>query len=299
MSAALRTVKNKIREICGPDPFSWFETSYLVDWVVVIELVVLARFINAQPVFERDFSSDDPLIQHPHKSEQISSYANNLISGAVPAVLASFIGGFRGSLHEIHHGLLAAIAGSSTSHLITEALKNRIGRLRPDFLSRCQWDASQNACTGDIELILDGRRSFPSGHSSSAFAGMIFITWFLAGKTAALCFNITPRSRFLRSRLGRLVVVLSPLFFSTWVALTRIEDYRHHREDVIVGALIGIFSGTISYLLYWPNPFSASSFSAGTLGRPRLNSDDNGLGGGGGGGGGYRLAPEAPDFEDV
>jgi len=54
---------------------------------------------------------------------------------------------------------------------------------------------------------------------------MIFITWFLAGKTAALCFNITPRGRFLRSRLARLVIVLSPLFFSTWVAITRIEDY--------------------------------------------------------------------------
>ncbi|KAH9967247.1 phosphatidic acid phosphatase type 2/haloperoxidase [Russula dissimulans] len=302
MSAALRTVQNKIRDILGHDAFSWFDASYLIDWVIVIELVVLGRFINTRPVFERDFSSDDPLIQHPYKPEQISSYANDLIAGAVPAVLASLVGGYRGSVHEIHHGLLAEISGSALSQLITDALKNRVGRLRPDFLSRCQWDASQHVCTGDTEVILDGRKSFPSGHASSASAGMIFLTLFLAGKTAALCFNITPRGSFLRSRLGRLGLVLSPLFFSTWVAITRIEDYRHHKEDVIVGTLIGIFSGTICYLLYWPNPFSASSFSTDTLGRPRLNPDNGDLGGGGGGGGGqgYILAPNAPDdFEDV
>ena len=56
---------------------------------------------------------------------------------------------------------------------------------------------------------------------------MSFITLFLAGKTAALCFSTTPPSRgsFLRSRLARLCLVLFPLVFATWVAITRIEDY--------------------------------------------------------------------------
>jgi membrane-associated phospholipid phosphatase len=78
----------------------------------------------------------------------------------------------------------------------------------------------------DVNEILDGRKSFPSGHTSSAFVGMTFITLFLAGKTAALCFSVTPSGgSFLRSRFVRLCLVLSPLFFATWVAITRIEDY--------------------------------------------------------------------------
>ena len=147
---------------------------------------------------------------------------------------------------------------------------------------------------------------------------MTFVSLFLAGKTAALCFSITPScGPLLRSRLVRLCIVLAPFVFSTWVAVTRIEDYvgrspdcpfqrwtdytlekRHHKEDVIVGGLIGIFSGTICYLLYWPNPFTASSFSAETMGCPRLTFV-NGVAIGPRRDGGYRLAPESADYETV
>jgi len=47
--------------------------------------------------------------------------------------------------------------------------------------------------------------------------------------------------------------------FATWVAVSRVEDYRHHKEDVIVGSLIGIGTATVSYLIYWPNPFALRS----------------------------------------
>jgi diacylglycerol diphosphate phosphatase / phosphatidate phosphatase len=115
-----------------------------------------------------------------------------------------------------------------------------LGRLRPDFLDRCQWDPLQHVCTGFVKLfstkssltkhrnvneIFDGRKSFPSGHSSTAFVGMTFTALFLAGKTAGLCFSVSSPVSFLRSRLARLCLVLSPFVFSTWVAITRIEDY--------------------------------------------------------------------------
>jgi len=238
------------------------------------------------------------LITYANRVTRISGYTNGLIAGAVPALLVIFIGGYRNSIHEIHHGLLAAIAGSSLNRVITEALKNRVGRLRPDFLSRCQWDAARHVCTGDVNQIFDGRKSFPSGHSSTAFVGMTFVTLFLAGQTAALCFSTTPSCiSFLRSRFARLCLVLLPLVYAAWVAITRVEDYRHHKEDVIVGSLIGIFSGSICYLLYWPSPFSASNFSAKTMGRPRLAAVNGILDGPRGGD--YRLAHENPDFESV
>src|SRR5258707_2287416 len=97
----------------------------------------------------------------------------------------------------------------------------------------------------------------------------------------------------------------SPVSRITWVdpqtASWRQTDHprkRHHKEDVIVGGVIGIFSGTICYLLYWPNPFSVRSFSIETMGRPRLDLA-NVVAIGSRGGEGYRLAPEGPDFETV
>lgn len=258
---------------------------------------MLSWLIDTWPVFERDFSLNDALIQHPHTSERISSDTNNLIASVMPVALSVVIGGYRSSVLEIHHGLLAACAGKALSHLTTETLKNRVGRLRPDFLARCQWDASLHICTGKIHDIIDGRKSFPSGHSSTAFVGMTFTALFLAGKTGALCFGISPfPGSLLNSRLARLTLVLMPLVFSAWVAITRVEDYRHHKEDVIVGSVIGIISGTICYLLYWPNPFSATSFSADTMGCPRpvansvshrSTNDD------------YNLVPGGADFDTV
>ena len=98
----------------------------------------------------------------------------------------------------------------------------------------------------DISLIRDGRKSFPSGHSSTAFVGMTFVTLFLAGQTAALCFSITPScTPFLRSRFARLCLVLLPLAFSAWVAITRVEDYVSRFSDCLVARLIPFESAII------------------------------------------------------
>lgn len=77
-----------------------------------------------------------------------------------------------------------------------------------------------------IESVLDGRRSFPSGHSSTAFAGMMFLSLWIAGLTGAWCLTQpVPGGSFLRSKLARLTLSLLPLAFATWVAVSRVEDY--------------------------------------------------------------------------
>lgn len=50
-----------------------------------------------------------------------------------------------------------------SQRITVEWIKNRVGRLRPDFWARCLWDAEKEICTGAEWLVKDGRRSFPSG----------------------------------------------------------------------------------------------------------------------------------------
>ncbi|KAG8835999.1 hypothetical protein FRB91_009258 [Serendipita sp. 411] len=238
--------------------FSWLDRSYVVDWALTLSWFLISGVFREFPVFKRDFSPDDRLISHKHRPNQVNGTMLHIISDAVPAVVVLIVAGLRRSILELHHGLLALTATACLQRLIVTFLKNLVGRLRPDFLDRCKWDGAQ--CTGKLELVLDGHRSFPSGHSSAAWAGMTFLFLYFADKTN--CFR---RKQLFAARswrgsvLLRVSLTISPLFISTWVAITRLEDYRHHKEDIIVGSIIGFLSAYLMFRVYFPDPFARLS----------------------------------------
>ena len=74
--------------------------------------------------------------------------------------------------------------------------------------------------------VANGRMSFPSGHSSTAFSGMIYLSLWIAGQSAAWCFSIPKAPRSVRSsRIGILCLSLLPFFWALYVALTRLQDH--------------------------------------------------------------------------
>ncbi|KAJ7623136.1 lipid phosphate phosphatase 1 [Roridomyces roridus] len=246
-----------------------FALSYLTDWSVVAAFWILSELANHLPVFERDFSLSDTLISHPHKPSQITGTVNHFIALLVPAAILLVASLLQRSFFAFHNGLLALLAGRGMARLFTNVLKARVGRLRPDFLARCKWNEIAQKCTGKAATVLDGRKSFPSGHSSAAFAGMAFLSFWLAGQTAGWCFQVpVPAASIRSSRLARLSVTLMPLCWAVYVAVTRLEDYRHHKEDVLAGAAIGIVCAAV-YLAFWPSPLSVRSFASHTYGQPR------------------------------
>jgi membrane-associated phospholipid phosphatase len=115
---------------------------------------------------------------------------------------------WRRKLWELHAGLLGLGLAISAAFFITNGMKNMFGKPRPDMLARCQPDleniakyvvggigldgfagdgrlVSADICTSTNKKRLDdGFRSFPSGHSSSSSAGLIYLSLFLASKFA-------------------------------------------------------------------------------------------------------------------
>nr|XP_036674895.1 phospholipid phosphatase 5 isoform X2 [Drosophila suzukii] len=145
----------------------------------------------------------------------------------------------------------------------TSLLKITVGRPRPDYFYRCFPDGVMVLnttsssldtsildfnCTGLPGDINEGRKSFPSGHSSFAFASFGFIAYYVGAKLHA--FDIRGRGH-----TWRLCIAVIPLLIALLVAVSRTCDYHHHWQDVTVGGLIGLFAGYISYRQYYPSIF--------------------------------------------
>jgi membrane-associated phospholipid phosphatase len=145
------------------------------------------------------------------------------LGSALPAIWYSFRGGiatatprhrasiWRRAAWEFHISILGLFAAGIATIFMTESLKVMIGKPRPDCLARCKPDLSRLAdfvvggvqntvgqvvskaiCTSsDHEKVNDGFKSFPSGHSSGAAAGLGYLSLFLAGKFGVLSL-VTP-----------------------------------------------------------------------------------------------------------
>lgn len=111
--------------------------------------------------------------------------------------------------------------------LLTNIIKNAVGRPRPDVISRCKPASGTprdtlvtiSVCTQtDMHMLQDGWRSFPSGHSSFAFAGLGFLSLFLCGQLRVF----RPHADLSRALLGFI-----PLLCAALIAISRCEDYRY------------------------------------------------------------------------
>jgi membrane-associated phospholipid phosphatase len=178
---------------------------------------------------------------------------------------------------------------------MTEFLKIFCGRPRPDFLTRCApkipassadptelldrlvlsapgqmlpgggfggAGGANNAlppieCTSaDMKNILESRKSFPSGHSSSAASAGLWGAMYVLYSARRFAPVYGPASVFggggskaiILPRLARdlfaSAAILLSLFFLAWpwgVGATRFVDNRHHPSDIVGGILLGTF----------------------------------------------------------
>ncbi|KAL5113956.1 hypothetical protein ACEQ8H_008174 [Pleosporales sp. CAS-2024a] len=116
---------------------------------------------------------------------------------------------WRRKLWEWNIGWMGLALSLATAFLITQGMKLIFGKPRPDLLSRCRPDldrikstlvnpyvanvvntnwvlVTSDICTNPDRSrggkLMDGFKSFPSGHSSFSWAGLLYLTLFLASK---------------------------------------------------------------------------------------------------------------------
>ncbi|KAG5508005.1 hypothetical protein GH5_07058 [Leishmania sp. Ghana 2012 LV757] len=143
-------------------------------------------------------------------------------------------------LLDAHMWVLVQAFSIAFSMLVVSGMKMYAGRLRPDFLSRLRKEGFNPASFGvDFCTVpKDGRVSFPSGHSSSSFAAIVPLCFYLLHSLHA--FRLSGVS------LWRIMLGLLPLILPITVAISRTRDNRHFFDDVVTGSAIGIVSALLS-----------------------------------------------------
>ncbi|EDW73248.2 uncharacterized protein Dwil_GK16762 [Drosophila willistoni] len=141
--------------------------------------------------------------------------------------------------------------GYASSDIIKNVAKQTIGRLRPHFFAVCgpllipeggtcldeatdrgiyhtSYTCQPEITGATAHMLKDIHVSFPSGHSMLSFYGLVF-----------LALHLQHRHWPLRGSLLSPALQLLCLCIASFVALSRVMDYKHHGSDVAAGSLLG------------------------------------------------------------
>ncbi|KAI9627772.1 hypothetical protein H4Q26_017209 [Puccinia striiformis f. sp. tritici PST-130] len=254
--------------------------SYLADWVVVISMAFIFGFLDRVHGHHREFDLNDPTIQFSHAlHERVPVPLLGILSILIPALLIILTSqALLRSSWDTHIGLLGLALSLSLTLAVTTSVKITVGRPRPDMLSRCQPGvnavnagapsyglSNSSICTAPIDSrdFQDGFRSFPSGHSSVAFAGLGFLSLYLAGKL-----HLLDR----RGHSLKVWISIAPLLGAALIAISRTMDNRHHWQDVLVGSALGSLTAWFGYRFYYPSLSSSDCHRPYSPRIPSLNS---------------------------
>lgn len=255
--------------------------SYIFDYVIIVVLIIAFYALDSVEPHHQEFSLRNYTLQYQYaEKERIPVFDLCIIAVLAPAIIIviytlvidgifshnktqqmpsgrrKLAGKYRmkDRLWELNCGVLGLMLSVGAAFTITGSLKNAVGKPRPDLIDRCKPDvfedptpfglSNHSICTQtDNKILKDGFRSFPSGHSSTAFGGLYYLSIYLAGKLHVLDS---------KGEVWKSFIVMVPTLGAALVAASRIMDARHHPFDVLSGSLLGILTAWGSYRQYFP-----------------------------------------------
>ncbi|EFR03683.1 PAP2 domain-containing protein [Nannizzia gypsea CBS 118893] len=236
----------------------------------------------------------------------IALFSLLLIPGRAAAAGAPSSLVWRRKLWEWNAGWMGFGVAYACTYAATEGMKVLFGKPRPDMLSRCDPDLANIAkhvvsglgqrlegapvmvswtiCRNmSRALQRDGFVSFPSGHSSCSFAGLVYLTLWVCSKLFVAFPNISPTLFTRHIRVSSfhhhpddeepnhtqsssdeiplreqgaapptylLLIAAVPICTAMFIASSRWVDNRHFGFDIIFGALLGTLFAWIGFSLY-------------------------------------------------
>lgn len=233
---------------------------HMHDWLILFLLVIIDIILNVIEPFHRFVGKgmmED--LMYPLKSNTVPFWAVPFVAILLPICVILIYYFIRKDVYDFHQATLGLLFSVLITSVITDAIKDGVGRPRPDFFWRCFPNGvgvfhnvtGDVICTGLKSVIKEGHKSFPSGHTSWSFAGLGFLAWYLSGKIR--CFDR-------RGHVAKLCIVFAPILLAAMVGVSRVDDYWHHWQDVFAGGLLGLVIASFCYLQFFPPPYDADGW---------------------------------------
>ncbi|KAJ0170052.1 hypothetical protein K1T71_014658 [Dendrolimus kikuchii] len=227
--------------------------SLFIEILVRIGLVSAFCYMETMSPFIRVIHKSDleSEYKYPRRESFVPGGALWVIVLSAPCVLSLIAWAGCNDCNDAFEILLAWSLALGINGVVTDTIKLVAGRPRPDFYYRCFPDGVETEdleCTGDPMVVMEGRKSFPSGHSSLSFCSLGIASLWLCGRLSVLSRR--------RGSGVRVLGCLAPLMMAACVALSRSCDYHHHWEDILIGSLLGFTTALFCYRQYY-NPLSS------------------------------------------
>jgi diacylglycerol diphosphate phosphatase/phosphatidate phosphatase len=200
-----------------------------------------------------------PEFAYPLRKEIVPIWAAALLAALVPIFIILIMQIRIRSLWDVNNAILGLLYSLITAAVFQVMLKCLICGLRPHFLAVCDPDVlpfgqqagtgwtqimyDRSICRGDKHKIDDSLESFPSGHSTAAFAGFVFLFLYLNAKLKVFA-NYHPS-------YWKLIAVYTPVLGATLIAGALTIDEFHNWYDVVAGAIIGTAMAVSAYRMVY------------------------------------------------
>lgn len=194
-----------------------------------------------------------PQFAYPDRGWIIDTWLSALLSALIP-IAVILLAQFRvRSIWDVNNGIIGVIFSIVLGTLIQVIVKQLIGGFRPYFLAVCMPDISRaalNNATGlnavgfqqimysvdvctqpDSNKLKNAMTSFPSGHSTAAFAGYVFLFLYLNAKLKVWADY--------RPALWKIALTFAPLLGALLIACSLTIDQAHNWYDIVAGSIIG------------------------------------------------------------
>ncbi|CAI6340193.1 unnamed protein product [Periconia digitata] len=223
------------------------------------------------PIEFRDGQIVYPQFAYPLRNEIVPIWAAALLAALVPIAVFLIVQIRARSFWDVNNATIGVLYSLISAAVFQVFIKWLIGGLRPHFLAVCKPQIPPNfipsgnnangyqsimfdrsICTGDDKEINDALESMPSGHTTAAFAGFVYLYLYLNAKLKVFS-NYHPA-------MWKLIALYAPILGACLIGGALTIDEFHNWYDIAAGAVIGttfaFSSYRMTYAAIWDHRFN-------------------------------------------